>query len=112
MDSPSDLASRDHEPEINTHAGGRQTRKRKNTVVIYDCICGDIVSQGDINSLAGVIECKRQGCETRWVSARSLIIIGSYLHLLLQFHLDCVGLEHPVLNWVCESCGTTKKRRL
>lgn len=67
------LAEVDREVGSSSHTSGRQTRKRKNAAIIYDCICGEVVSQDDIQRRNGVIECRRPGCETRWVSARSFL---------------------------------------
>lgn len=44
----------------------RTSRVRRKRVLddLNTCNCGDIVSSNE----EGVIECKRPGCETRWVS--------------------------------------------
>lgn len=60
--------------DIASSSTGRQTLKRKNPVVIYDCICGEVVSQRHIQERSGVIECKRIRCETRWVRDQPIML--------------------------------------
>ena len=45
----------------------RRIRKKRNIADLNVCNCGDVVSPDE----ADIIECKRIGCETRWVSYES-----------------------------------------
>ncbi|KAF8237106.1 hypothetical protein L208DRAFT_1145789, partial [Tricholoma matsutake] len=53
---------------------------------LSNCICGDPVSQEDIQAGRYVIQCKQQGCKTQW------------------YHLPCVRLDYPNHSWTCEVC--------
>ena len=45
----------------------RCIRKKRNIAVLNVCNCGNVVSPNE----ADIIECKRVGCKTHWVSYQS-----------------------------------------
>ncbi|KAF8815419.1 hypothetical protein BYT27DRAFT_7301104 [Phlegmacium glaucopus] len=56
---------------------------------ISECICGNPVPAEEMEKKGCAINCKQAGCETIW------------------YHLECVGLEHRIPGWVCESCKSS-----
>ena len=43
-------------------------RKAKDLQAISDCLCGEAVTEDEISQATCVIQCKKPGCETLWVS--------------------------------------------
>jgi hypothetical protein len=43
-------------------------RKAKDLQAISDCLCGEPVTKDEISQATCVIQCKKPGCETLWVS--------------------------------------------
>ena len=61
-------------------------RKRiRRAVELNGCYCGNVLS----SSMAGVVECKRTGCETQCVSR---ILLHKVEYILLQIHSSSHGL--------------------
>ena len=50
-----------------------------------------------------VISCKKRGCETIWVSMNLTFNLFRKL-IIVQYHLECVGLEYSFDSWTCGSC--------
>ena len=64
---------------------GRSTRKRgRAKAVVYECVCGEMVAPADIEAKTEVVECKKRGCETRYVSTLSLLSREQNGYLLLD----------------------------
>ena len=89
---------------------GRSKRKRIPRQVEIDapneCLCGLVVEPLS----EGVLLCKKNGCETRWVFnfiISCLILLTSYD----QYHLQCVSLEQEPRNWVCTTCAQGRGKR-
>ena len=83
-------------------------RKRiRRAMELNGCYCGNVLS----SSMAGVVECKRTGCETQWVS-RILLFIGlNLLHNYSQYHLECITDDPISKNWVCDACKASGEGR-
>ena len=83
-------------------------RKRiRRAMELNGCYCGNVLS----SSMAGVVECKRTGCETQWVS-RILLLIGlNLLHNYSQYHLECITDDPISKNWVCDACKASGEGR-
>ena len=61
------MTAEQSEPEAGIESRPRRIRKKRNIADLNVCNCGDVVSPDE----ADVIECRKIGCETRWVSSKS-----------------------------------------
>jgi hypothetical protein len=68
--SPSVQPVSNEEVSIPTEGRGNRKRRAKHPTRLYECDCGEVISGGEIERGEGLIECKKAGCETRWVSPR------------------------------------------
>ena len=80
-----------------------RVRRAQDFALLSECICGEVVSSEEVLANLEVIQCKRAGCETKWVSVLIFAVIFIYSHNL-QYHLACVGLEYPIHSWTCDAC--------
>ena len=65
LDASSDNPFTVDAPETRT---GRKRKTRDLHAILAVCTCGDAVSESEITRDENVIECRRTGCETGWVS--------------------------------------------
>ena len=82
----------------------RRAKLRRVLQPVY-CYC-EQVSSGDM------LGCDNEYCPREWVRARTSCLLAGPLLLtcltphLLQFHLQCVGLQHaPAGSWWCRDCA-------
>jgi hypothetical protein len=86
-----------------------RVRKTRDMADIYACLCGNKVSQTDIDG-SNAARCTYPGCETQWVSNFALADAQTNW-VLCQFHLDCLNFDFVPRNWRCEVHTNTKKAR-
>ena len=59
-------------------------RRIRRNLELNGCFCGSVLD----SSMASVIECKRIGCETQWISRVSYLGLQSFV---LKFVLSIIG---------------------
>ncbi len=92
------------EEGFETSGHGRCKRAPRDIGALNGCLCGVVVNPGvDVNWNEPKVECRQPGCETRWVCSRVPDCDLCYSHVL-QYHLQCIGLEQAPTKWICESC--------
>ena len=47
---------------------GRKRKARDLHAILEVCMCGQVVTDGEVSNGEGIIRCKSVGCETGWVS--------------------------------------------
>ena len=47
---------------------GRKRKARDLHAILEVCMCGQVVTDGEVSNGKGIIRCKSVGCETGWVS--------------------------------------------
>ncbi len=87
----------------------RRGRKRKTRTWddLRVCICGIAIED---QASREVIICRNKGCETKLVSSSSLKD-PTEAYRYLQYHIDCIGLERRIGNWMCRACKIEKHGR-
>ena len=63
---------------------GRSRPDGRCAALVYECVCGEMVAPADIEAKTEVIECKKRGCKTRYVSTLSLLSREQNIYLLLN----------------------------
>ena len=85
-----------HKPEVAdilpvTEGRGSRKRRGKHPSTLYECDCGEIITESDIERGEGLIECNKAGCETRWVSPWFYLWRnGGYLLCRIVSHEMCL----------------------
>ena len=75
-------------------------RRIRRNLELNGCFCGSMLD----SSMAGVIECKRIGCKTQWVSRVSYWTSVFCSYICSQYHMECITDDLISKNWVCEAC--------
>lgn len=52
-----------------------RVRRARDFAILSECTCGATVSEEEIAAKEAVIECRKRGCETRWVCLVHLILL-------------------------------------
>jgi len=100
------------EEAAETSGRGRRKRAPRRIGDLNGCLCGLVVNPGVDSNMA--IKCRQPGCETQWVCSTDYSWVyedlTNNLHIV-QYHLNCVGLEQPPTKWVCEACEASGQVR-